>query len=541
MTREKVSFPEEIRQRFKAFINNRTGLYFKDYDLKDLDAVIAERMRERGIETVLAYYTFLTASEQKEEELRELLNRLTINHTYFFRNEPQFKALKEKILPEIVARRSSFVVRNEQQKAADLSSLRGREAPEAISINGIASAPAAPRNDMNRPTIRIWSAGCSTGEEPYTIAMVIRDVIPDIGNWDIQILATDASSEALEAARKGVYGANSMRLVDAEHRDRYFTEAKKGAHETRYAVNDEIRKMVNFSFFNLMEEEYPSGFDCIFCRNVTIYFELETTVRVINKLERSLDKEGYLFIGYSETLQFISEKFKMLDWQDAIFYVKTPEIEAKRERFVPAAPAPTRRNIDEILEEISKAQFEAEKKDLADTKKRPARFDEALVDAIKAIHSKDYNRAGALIEEARSIDKNAVEPYYLSAEACVNQRRFDDAKRELEAAMEKNVMFAPAHYLLGTILYEEGRKEDAEKSYRRSLYLDKEFPLAHLNLGNTYKESGNINAALREFRNALNILSKARPYDILPFSGGFNVATLSSVCRNNIELLKTMG
>ena len=356
--------------------------------------------------------------------------------------------------------------------------------------------------------------------------MIIKDVIPDIENWDIQILATDASNEALEAARRGIFSVNSMRLVDAGHKARYFTGRPKAGQDGRYEINHDIKKMVNFSFFNLMDEDYPHGFDIIFCRNVTIYFELETTVRVMNKLEQCLEKDGYLFIGYSETLQFISDKFKMIDWGEAIFYVK-----AKRK----ALP----QKIEEMLEELSKAQFDAEKKDVKEEKKkRPVRFDELLIESIKAAHSKNYGQALLMLEEARALDKNAVEPYYLAAEAYTNQGRFNEAKESINIAMEKDVMFAPAHYLLGSIYTEEGRKEEAEKSYRKSLYLDEVFPLAHFSLGNIYRESGNINAALREYRNTLNILSKARPYDILPYSGGFNVATLSSICRNNIERLK---
>ena len=513
MIRTTSVLPEEIRQRFKNFINSRTGLYFKDYDIKDLDTVISQRMRERKIGTILTYYNYLTTSEQKEEELRELLNHLTVNHTYFFRNEPQFNAFKDKILPEIIARRSSLVNRTNNERRIT-------------------------NDEPIKPTLRIWSAGCSTGEEPYTIAMIMRDVIPDIENWDIQILATDVSDEALTAARKGIYGANSTQFVDAHHKAVYFTEKPGAEHGKKYAINDDIKRMVSLGFFNLMDDDYPQGFDVIFCRNVTIYFELETTIRVMSKFEQSLDKDGYFFIGYSETLQFISDKFKMVDWQDAIFYVKAHAAAARQERFVPRPKPPTPENIDQILQNISIAQFEADKKDLKELKKPSPRFDQALIEAIKAIHSKDYNHALSLIEEARSLEKNAVEPYYLAAEAYVNQGRFNEARENLKAALERNMMFAPAHYLFGSIYSEEGNKEEAEKSYRKSLYLDKEFSLSHFSLGNIYRETGKADSALREYRNALNILSKSKPYDILPYSGGFNVATLSSVCRNSIERLK---
>ena len=484
-----------MRLRFKNFINNHTGLYFKDYDLKDLDGIIAERMKTCSFDTILAYYIYLTSSEKKDDELRELLNRLTVNHTYFFRNEPQFKVLKEKILPELIERKA------------------------------------------NNHVLRIWSAGCSTGEEPYTLAMIIKDIIPDTRDWDIQILATDASTQALETARKGVYSVNSMRLVDDYHKKKRFTETPRGGLGTKYAISDKIKRMVTFNFFNLMDEDYPGGFDIIFCRNVTIYFELETTIRVMNKFAESLNDDGYLFIGYSETLQFISDKFKMINLEDAIFYLKAKGGVAPR-HFVPPGPGPVKLKVDAILEEISKAEFEAAS--LERTKKeRSAEFEEKIVRAMKAIHTKNYEEALSLTEEARSLEKNAPDPYYIAAEVYTNQGKLKDAKDNLYAALNKDMMFAPAHYLFGSVYMEEGKTEAAEESYRRALYLENEFSLAHFGLANMYRGKQRINDALREYRNTLTILLKSKPYDIIAYSGGFNAATLASVCKNNIELLKT--
>lgn len=507
MIQQKSALPDEIRQRFKNFINNRTGLYFKDYDLKDLDSVVLARMNDLKIDTALAYYAYLTTSQHREDELRELLNRLTINHTYFFRNEPQFKALKEKILPEIIERKISLYSASKQ-------------------------------DGLPKPTIRIWSAGCSTGEEPYTIAMVLKDVIPDSENWDIQILATDASELALSKARRGIYGINSMRLVEKDYISRYFTKRDKAAQDEKYEISGEVKKMVNFSFLNLMDEDYPKGFDIIFCRNVTIYFELQTTIRVMSEIERSLDGEGYLFIGYSETLQFISDRFKMLDWEEAIFYVKSKDM-SKREKFAQKPTfLQTARKVEEIIEELSKAEFKAEE---LKTEKgvRPGKFNELLVEAIKYTHSKNYNAALSLIDEAMSMDRDAVEPYYLAAEVYANQSKFEDAKKNISQALSKDIMFAPAYYLLGSIYNEEAKADEAEDSFRKAIYLEKDFSMAHFGLGNVYKAKGEISGAIREYRNTLNLLSKLKPYDILAYSGGFNVATLSGVCKNNIERLKS--
>lgn len=368
--------------------------------------------------------------------------------------------------------------------------------------------------------------------------MIIKDVIPDIENWDIQILATDASTEALAAARKGIYNANSMRLVDDDHKNRCFTEKASAGLGVKYAVSDEIKRMVSFSFFNLMDEDYPKGFDILFCRNVTIYFELETTIRVMNKFAESLDEDGYLFIGYSETLQFISDKFKMMNWEDAIFYLKAKGGAVPRQ-FIPPKPKSIELKVDAILEEISKAEFEAVSLE-GIKKKRAPEFQDRIVRAMKAIHTKNYEEALLLTEEARLLESSAPDPYYIAAEVYTNQGKFKDAKDNLYAALNKDMMFAPAHYLFGSIYAEEGKAQAAEESYRRALYLEKEFSLAHFSLANMYRDKNRIDDALREYRNTLNVLSKSDPYDIVAYSGGFNAATLTSVCKNNIERLKTV-
>lgn len=519
MHKEKISIPEGLKGQFRNVVNTRCGLYFKDYDLKDLEQAVGVRMQACNIDSPAAYYNLLIFSEKREDEFRELLNLLTIKHTYFFRNEPQFKALKERILPDIMERRL-------------------RQAGER---------EAAPKgNTIQKPVIRIWSAGCSTGEEPYTIAMVLKDTIPDPEAWDVQIVATDASTEALENARKGVYGVNSMKLVDQEHKDRYFIERKHSGIDARYELKDEIKKMVHFSFFNLMEEDYPAGFDIIFCRNVVIYFELETTIRVMNKFAKSLNEDGYLFIGYSESLQFISDHFRMIDWEDAIFYAKVKEgREAPRFRpFGPAEREPVRVEIsveqfEKAVEELSRAEVAADTHKEAERHKSSKRLKELLIEAVKAFHLKQYEEAIALAEEARKVDQDAVEPYYLVAEISANQGRPELAKENLRMALGKDMMFAPAHYLMGSLHIQENSHEEAKNSLKKAIYLDHGFSLAHFGLANIYRDSGNIASALREYRNTLNILSKASLYDIVPYSGGFNTVTLASVCKSNIERLKS--
>jgi chemotaxis protein methyltransferase CheR len=515
MRGKKIAIPEEIRARFKSFITGRSGLYFRDHEMKDLEDVISARTEACGFDSPVSYYSYLTTSEKKEDELRELMNRLTINHTYFFRNEQQFDALKNKVLPEILDRK----------------------------------ARAAMSEGAEKPRLRVWSAGCSTGEEAYSIAMVIKEMIGDTSAWDIQIVATDASTEVLEKARRGVYSKNSVRSVGGPYLGRYFTAKAGHGGVEEYALSDDIRSMVSFVFHNLIEDEFPADFDVIFCRNVVIYFEMDTTVRIMNKFYSSLEKDGYLFIGYSESLYFMQDKFRMISSEDAIYYRKlapgagpAPREEGpgpRKARFWPTPDTARReKTLDELLEEMSRAELSADiRAESGATKAPTGKVEDILVEAIKSFHKKEYSRALLYVNDALDINKDLVDPYYLAAEVYVNQGRFDEAKRMLASAMRVNPLFAPAHYLLGCILMEEDALEKAKNSLRKAIYIDKDFSLARFYLAHAYKSEGKPAEAIREYRNTIKLLSKSSADDILPYGGGFNVATLTNACRENIERL----
>ena len=500
----KLAFPIDLRNKFRNFITNRGGLYFKDHDLSDLEGAISTRMLEHRFDSPVTYYNYITASEKKEDEFRELLNLITINHTYFFRNEPHFKALKEKILPEIIERKLRAYQNSDKEE---------------------------------KPELRIWSAGCSSGEEPYSIAMIIKDVIGNIEDWNITIFATDASTNVLSRARKGLYGKNTVKYSDSDYLNRYFTEREFEARDRKFEIDDSIKDMVNFAYFNLMDEDYPVGLDVIFFRNVSIYFELETTIKVMSKIYSSLADDGYLFIGYSETLQFMPDKFQMVSWGDSIYYRKLLKGEGRRLE-MPKSIEEEKLDIDKVLEEISRAQAIAELEAEAKKAKPSKKIEEILVEIIKSMHLKEYDTALKLIEEAHLADKKAVDPYYLAAEIFMNQGRIEEAKLKLFEALKLNSLFAPAHYLLGCMYIEENVLDSAKECLRKALYIDKKFLIAHFYLALAFKNEGSSKDAIREYRNTLKLLSKTKPEDVVAYSGGFNAATLMSVCRDNLERLK---
>lgn len=265
----------------RDFIHKRYGIYFPENKKYFLENHLSRRMRELGIESYRQYYDFLKHSKDKEGELKRLVDEITITESSFFRNMPQFQALEGMILPELVRK-------------------KGKADPRRL---------------------RIWSAGCSSGEEPYTIAMILLERKQDLlKDYIFEIIATDISEAALSQAKKGRYKPYRLRNTPLYYKVKYFQQQGED-----YSIAEEVRGAVKFELLNLKDDlrmMVMRGFDIIFCRNVLIYFDLELRRRVVRHFYQSLSSPGYLFLGHSETLYGINERFKPLHFSGGIVYKK---------------------------------------------------------------------------------------------------------------------------------------------------------------------------------------------------------------------------
>jgi len=276
-TSPQQNITEDEYHLLRDLVYAESGIWLNDEKQSFLMNRAARRMRELSITSYYRYYKLLTGPEAGKKELLDFLDALTINETSFFRNKPQMDVLSRKVLPEIVERK---------------------------------------RKD-GRLGLKMWSAGCSTGQEPYTLAIILREAVPDLRNWQIKVLASDLSTTALEAAGKGVYAPEKMEGVDKRLLGMYFCRDKSG-----YRVTDEIKRLVVFDHHNLMHDNGEKDFDVIFCRNVLIYFDGQTQKKVIGRLRRALVPEGYLFLGHSETLQGIDDSFTFIHHNRGTAYRK---------------------------------------------------------------------------------------------------------------------------------------------------------------------------------------------------------------------------
>ena len=271
---------EEFRL-FKGLVYEESGMFLAEAKKDFLENRLLKRMRATNMATPYWYYRFLLAN--RKAELLVFLDCLTINETSFFRNGPQFELFRNVILPD--------VTRRERESGKKL---------------------------------RIWSAGCSTGEEPYSIAMTVLDTVPYPDLWDITIYASDLSLKALETAHRGVYPADKVKeTVPADTAARYF---EPRGDEVR--VIDSVRRRVVFDYHNLKHENGMRDLDVIFCRNVMIYFDEEEQKRVVNKFYDCLAPGGYLLLGHAESLHSWNMNYRFLHDNKGTAYKKISDGEA---------------------------------------------------------------------------------------------------------------------------------------------------------------------------------------------------------------------
>ncbi len=257
---------------FRKVIYDKSGITFSATNRSILDSRLKEKLREKNLATVKDYYDLVM---RDEGEMRIMLDSVTTNLTRFFRNQPHFDALVNYVIPKVI---------EEKKKKGDT-------------------------------TIKIWSAGCSTGEEPYTIAMILKDILPP--QYKFQIIASDISLKSLMVGQQGFYPESRIQGIPQKYLDRFFTKNEKG-----YQVNSELMSTIKFDYHNLSNDSGIRNLDIVFCRNVLIYFDEVAQKACIDRFWDSMGQKSYLFIGHSESLFGMDTKFEFLKTEWACLYQK---------------------------------------------------------------------------------------------------------------------------------------------------------------------------------------------------------------------------
>ncbi len=258
---------------FRKVIYDESGITFSATNRSILDSRIKDLLRTKNIATPAEYYALI---RKNPEEMKYMLDSVTTNLTRFFRNQPHFDAFVNYVIPHII----------EQKKAS-----------------------------LTDRTIKIWSAGCSTGEEPYTIAMIMKEIIPP--GWNFQITASDISLKCLMTAQTGFYADSRVDGVPANYLAKYFTKVDGG-----YQIKKEVQDTIRFDYHNLKNDSGARNLDVVFCRNVLIYFDEPAQLAVIDRFWNAMAPKSYLFIGHSESLFGMKTQFEFLKTEWACLYKK---------------------------------------------------------------------------------------------------------------------------------------------------------------------------------------------------------------------------
>ena len=260
-------------EMFRKLIYDECGITFSSTNRSILDSRIKEILRKKAIATPQDYFNLINTNP---EEMKEMLDSVTTNLTRFFRNQPHFDAFEKYVIPNIV----------------EIKKAKG-----------------------NDKVIKIWSAGCSTGEEPYTIAMIMKEICPE--GFDFRITASDISLKSLMAAQQGYYAENRMEGVPDNYLKKYFTKVDGG-----YQIKEELQSKIRFDYHNLKHDSGARNLDVVFCRNVLIYFDEPAQLTVINNFWNAMAEKSYLYIGHSESLFGMKTDFEFIKTEWACLYGK---------------------------------------------------------------------------------------------------------------------------------------------------------------------------------------------------------------------------
>jgi chemotaxis protein methyltransferase CheR len=440
-----------------GFLARQAGLVFDHSRRRALSGIVAERLHATGAADLGAYLARVSAPGG-EDERQALLDAVTIPETHFFRNPPQMAALERRLMAELLRRAVA----------------RGRP-------------------------LTIWSAGCSSGEEPYSLAMIAVEVAATLPESPaIRVVATDLSSHAVAATRRARYQGRSMALVDEVRLGTYFDMHDDGSFE----VVPEIRNLVDVRLHNLVVDEFPFAageVDLVVCRNVTIYFGRDTTRELVGRFHGVLSAGGYLLVGHAETLWQVTDAFTLVTIGDAFAYRKDVAATHEPEIEVPV-----------------------------DTVAAPRRVVRRAPD-VRGTYPDAYPRPRPPVDTMPDPD-HATDLLRMAREALA-QTRYAEAARLAAAASHASPFEVDAYLVEGRARTTVGDDEGSLVALRKAVYLDPHAGHAHFLLAGALSRCGEPGAAAREYRAAAHSLPETPPADLEELLDGFDVAELVALCQ----------
>jgi len=454
-----------IISSFRDIIEEKTGLFFPNSKFETFEKAVIKLLDDSSFNSIDELYNYLSDREIEDTVFKKLINYLTIKETYFFRDRGHFEILRKYVLPEVITE---------------------KEGEKKISI---------------------WSAGCSTGEEAYSIAMVLHRFLNNRDEWNIKILATDINSEYIDSAKTGLYDSWSFRdnLQNEEYAD-YFIRRSDS-----FEITPEIKKMVDFVKHNLMDgysvsfPVVPYSLDIIFCRNVMIYFKKNVIKTLIKMFYALLAPNGFLIVSNSDLIFPLPDGFRILNFRDAVVLQKTEKRSA------------------DILNQEEKYVSSVDEKKSIGLKEVAYREKHLLLNEKKA---------DELLKQCRDKveqDPDWLEGYIKIAMILTNKGELEEAHEWCTKALQKDKLCTEAYYILSLIFEEQNNFKDALESLKKVLYIDNSFIPAHYHTGNLYYKLRDFKAGDKCYENAVKLLKSKKEDDIIPLSDELTVRKLLEI------------
>ena len=521
--------------RFCELIQTRTGIRVGENRREVLARALKESAEFVACADLERFFSCLRDARTDSEVWDDLIKKVTIGETYFFRDLDYIEALRHNILPDLMARHQSD------------------------------------------RTLRLWSAGCATGEEPYTLAILLRQILSDIDQWKILILATDINRHALSLAAAGCYRAWSFRETDPAIYSTYFTPDGDN-----FTLKPAVREMVTFAYLNLAEDNYPSptnqtsNLDLILCRNVTIYLPMSLIHGIADRFYQCLSNGGWLIVGPSETHLEIYSKFQSLNFHGTIAYQKVSGIPASPslritapEQFDssvahlhPDSPPVTSSSRHGALQSslVGKpfaASFRSSAYNIrtveppecetsttnpeVDPEQHPAPPSKAGLGAAEWVDlcqqgeafmkRHRYDEARQCFLSCLTKETGSITALYRLACLEANVGRLNEARKWAEQALNHDPLRSEVHYTLALVHQVQGELQEAINRLKKVIYLDSNFILAHFGLFHLYQRTGNPIEAERHRTLAVHLASKLSPDTVLPGSDDLTAGQLLTMAQ----------
>lgn len=466
--------------RISELIATRMGLHFPRDRWPMLSRNLESAAKEFGFRDMNGFIQWLLSSELSKDQIMILSSHLTISETYFWREPQVFSALMDYILPELI------------------------------------------KSKNKEKIIRIWSAGCSTGEEPYSIAIALHKTIQNIGDWSITILATDINPRALNKANHGIYGAWSFRNSPAWLKSAWFHRKE----DRQYEIIPEIKQMVTFTCLSLAEMSAMSNtntMDIIFCRNVLMYFTSDWINKISQNMFHSLSEDGWFVVSSSELSSQVFPQFTPVNFPGAVLYRKG------KNGYAYSCDV----HSEEIPQPSKLLNFSTPSTLLT---LQPNRF---IVEKFKSLKVENDEFNPPTLQQHQTIPEETLADKIFAIRLLADLGNLEEALSTCNEAIVSHKLSSGLYLLRASILQEMGLSSEAILSLRQGIYIDPDKVMGHFILGNLYFQQEDVKNAKRYFNNVLDLLKGYSIDDILPESEGLSVKYIREIVLLNMQTQHT--